>query len=288
MDVTNAEDVARAVEATKQFLRENDVSGLYALVNCAGIWNWNFIQTQSPQEPEKSLNTWRQLFDVNLLGAVRVMHAFLPLMQAFNASGSTGGVASVPSSQAPGAGAVSTWRLPSLCADAVRAIRHQVLPALASRAVFVGSIIGRLSTPGQTAYCASKAAVRLLAEGARSDSRDAGVHVVLADVANPRNGTCLLPNLGRQREPGATRTHLFDKGLSRVHWPTSKSELTTSLSSSVPVPAFPFRRRLPLSSLDTVAARSSAPTTTRGGADERGDRCLLGSREDVFVAQCSK
>ncbi|KFG52982.1 oxidoreductase, short chain dehydrogenase/reductase family protein [Toxoplasma gondii FOU] len=49
MDVTNAEDVARAVEATKKFLRENDVSGLYALVNCAGIWNWNFIQTQSPQ-----------------------------------------------------------------------------------------------------------------------------------------------------------------------------------------------------------------------------------------------
>ncbi|KFH14985.1 oxidoreductase, short chain dehydrogenase/reductase family protein [Toxoplasma gondii MAS] len=151
MDVTNAEDVARAVEATKKFLRENDVSGLYALVNCAGIWNWNFIQTQSPQETEKSLKTWRELFDVNLLGAVRVMHAFLPLMQA--------------------------------------------------RAVFVGSILGRMSSPGQTAYCASKAAVRLLAEGARSDARDAGVNVVLvaflaevrvAPAQHVKSSTCVF------------------------------------------------------------------------------------------------
>ncbi|KAF4645336.1 oxidoreductase, short chain dehydrogenase/reductase family protein [Toxoplasma gondii] len=266
MDVTNAEDVARAVEATKKFLRENDVSGLYALVNCAGIWNWNFIQTQSPQETEKSLKTWRELFDVNLLGAVRVMHAFLPLMQAFNASASTGGGASV-----------SKWRLASLCAEAVHAVRHQrVLPALSSRAVFVGSILGRMSSPGQTAYCASKAAVRLLAEGARSDARDAGVNVVLV-------------------EPGATRTHLFDKGLSRMHGPTSKSGQTplsssSSLSlssSSGSLPGFPFRCRRHSSSVDTEAARSSAPTATRGGVDERGDRCLLGIREDVFIAQCS-
>ncbi|CBZ50358.1 putative short chain dehydrogenase domain-containing protein [Neospora caninum Liverpool] len=190
VDVTQSADVSQAAFAAARFLRENDIPGLYAVVNCAGVWDWNFIQNQSPQaslsleeyDMAESELVWTRLLDVNLLGSVRVLQAFLPLLQAFNLSVASSDSRSTPPASVGSGTPSSIFSL--FAARVSHALRTRFLPPLSSRVVFVGSILGRLSAPAQTAYCASKAGVRLLAEGARSDLRESGVHVVLAAGSN--------------------------------------------------------------------------------------------------------
>lgn len=51
-----------------------------------------------------------------------------------------------------------------------------------SRFILIGSILGRVqadAVPGQEAYCASKAALRVLSERCREKTKEKGVHIVL-------------------------------------------------------------------------------------------------------------
>ena len=64
-------------------------------------------------------------------------------------------------------------------------VTRQVLPAMVRRGtghvVHIGSVAGRWAYPKGAAYCASKAAVRMIAEGMRMDLSGSGVRVSTVD-----------------------------------------------------------------------------------------------------------
>ncbi len=64
-------------------------------------------------------------------------------------------------------------------------VTRQVVPAMAKRGrghvVHIGSVAGRWAYPKGAAYCASKAAVRMIAEGMRMDLLGSGVRVSTVD-----------------------------------------------------------------------------------------------------------
>jgi len=69
-DITSDEAVARsAVEIEKAW------GGIDVLVNNAGVASAGTLL-------DTSMDDWRWMTEINLLGAVRVLHAFLPMMQA--------------------------------------------------------------------------------------------------------------------------------------------------------------------------------------------------------------
>ena len=73
IDVTDHDDVTAAARLTASMLRERGLS-LYALVNNAGIG------TSAPLEFQP-LDNIRRSFEVNVLGQIAVMQAFLPLLR---------------------------------------------------------------------------------------------------------------------------------------------------------------------------------------------------------------
>ncbi|PFH32684.1 hypothetical protein BESB_012960 [Besnoitia besnoiti] len=254
LDVAVAADVARAAEDTKRFLKRNDLHGLYAVVNCAGVWDWSFLSgSMQHAEVTAAVSLWERLINVNFLGSVRVLHTFLPMLHAFSAAASSSPaaspsvarVASLPQSAPCAAGArwsSSVVSASSGCLSILRRVAARLTLAPPPRVVLVGSILGRLSAPGQAAYSASKAGVRALACAARRDLRGTGVRVVLV-------------------EPGAMRTRLFEKALAQP--PTNPP---------VPHP------------LDPLGARGPCPAGYAAGLSP--DSCLRPPAEAVFVAQC--
>lgn len=70
LNVANEADVkALATRVTKE------ISGLDALVNCAGIQPYGTIETTTPAD-------WRRVIDVNLTGYYHMSHFFYPLLKA--------------------------------------------------------------------------------------------------------------------------------------------------------------------------------------------------------------
>ncbi len=65
-----------------------------------------------------------------------------------------------------------------LPARLTRALLPQLKSRPAGQIVFIGSMLGRIGYPGNAAYCASKAAVRALAESLRRELADTALHVV--------------------------------------------------------------------------------------------------------------
>ncbi|UYV79694.1 hypothetical protein LAZ67_18000296 [Cordylochernes scorpioides] len=74
MDITNAEDVAAAVETVSETLQTPKETELWALVNNAGV-------TDLAEVEWSDLDSLRHMFDVNVLGTIRVTQAFLPLIR---------------------------------------------------------------------------------------------------------------------------------------------------------------------------------------------------------------
>lgn len=68
-DITSDEDVQKAADIVKQ-----KWGGLDVLVNNAGVASAGTLL-------DTSMDDWRWMIDINLLGAIRVSRAFLPLMQ---------------------------------------------------------------------------------------------------------------------------------------------------------------------------------------------------------------
>uniref|UniRef100_A0A3Q3SZJ0 Uncharacterized LOC113127446 n=1 Tax=Mastacembelus armatus TaxID=205130 RepID=A0A3Q3SZJ0_9TELE len=74
LDVTSDEDVRR----TKKMVQDNlPEKGLWAVMNNAGISDWAEIEWSTVQD-------FRSMIDVNLLGSIRTSIAFLPLVRATN------------------------------------------------------------------------------------------------------------------------------------------------------------------------------------------------------------
>lgn len=65
-----------------------------------------------------------------------------------------------------------------LPARLTRALLPQLKSRPAGQVVFIGSMLGRIGYPGNASYCASKAAVRALAESLRRELADTTVRVV--------------------------------------------------------------------------------------------------------------
>ena len=73
MDVTNDEEVMKTYEEVKNDLNRNQEE-LWAVVNNAGIGSFGPIDWGT-------LDTYKNVFDVNTFGTVRVTRTFLPLIR---------------------------------------------------------------------------------------------------------------------------------------------------------------------------------------------------------------
>ncbi|KAL4635874.1 D-beta-hydroxybutyrate dehydrogenase, mitochondrial-like [Arapaima gigas] len=85
LDVCSEEQVAQAVEFVKAHLADPE-KGLWAVVNNAGVSTFGEVEFTS-------METYKQMMDVNLWGTVRVTKAFLPLIR--QAKGRVVNVASI-------------------------------------------------------------------------------------------------------------------------------------------------------------------------------------------------
>ena len=74
MDVTNDDEVKQVYESVKKDL-ESSGHVLWAVVNNAAIFIASLLEWGS-------LDTYRQQFEVNVFGTVRVTRVFLPLIRA--------------------------------------------------------------------------------------------------------------------------------------------------------------------------------------------------------------
>ncbi|XP_056267186.1 D-beta-hydroxybutyrate dehydrogenase, mitochondrial [Pseudoliparis swirei] len=73
LDVCSDEQVARAVEYVKDNLKDTD-TGLWAVVNNAGVSTFGEVEFTS-------MDTYKQVSEVNLWGTIRVTKALLPLIR---------------------------------------------------------------------------------------------------------------------------------------------------------------------------------------------------------------
>jgi NAD(P)-dependent dehydrogenase (short-subunit alcohol dehydrogenase family) len=129
LDVTDIGSIRAAADAIRA---DAGSEGLRGVVNNAGICVVGPVECVP-------LDEWRHQFEVNVLGAIAVTQAVLPLLRAHN----TG----------PG--------------------------ARASRIINMGSITGEISTPVFGAYSASKFALRAMTDALRLELRADGIRVCL-------------------------------------------------------------------------------------------------------------
>lgn len=159
-------------------------------------------------------SVWSELFSVNVLGTLRVMHAFLPLLEISNSPRGPPSLCegrrrrrglnlSAPEAKSPrdlSGSLLSTGLFRHAFHSWMRSLvsylslllgRRKASPSPSSaspccrprsRLILMGSILGRVkaeAVPGQTAYSASKAAVQVIAEMSREVLKKRGVHVSL-------------------------------------------------------------------------------------------------------------
>jgi len=137
LDVTNADDIARAVE---EVARESGDRGLQALVNNAGVGAGGPVEYVTDAD-------WRWVFDVNFFAVVTLTRSAIPMLRAGH-----------------------------------------------GRVVHIGSIGGRLASPGLAPYNASKFALEALAEAQRHEFARSGTPIRVALI-----------------EPGEVATAIWDK-----------------------------------------------------------------------------
>ncbi|EDV27167.1 17-beta-hydroxysteroid dehydrogenase type 6 [Trichoplax sp. H2] len=121
LDITNAEDIARAVQIVTQTLPDDQ--GLWGIVNNAGVSGSGLIEWVP-------IERYKKVTEVNLFGSVAITTAFLPLVKKSR-----------------------------------------------GRIVNIGSILGRISTAGCSAYSISKYGLMAFSDALRREMKYFGVTV---------------------------------------------------------------------------------------------------------------
>jgi len=163
LDVTRSESIQKAVDRTLEQFGRIDV-----LVNNAGY----AVFGAAEEIPDQHL---QGMFDVNVFGMMRMVRAVAPHMRAHIAAQ----MVSRPASCRP--------------ASCRPAANRQA----ACRIVNVSSIVGKLVTPANGAYAASKFAVEAFSDALRLEMEPFGIQVVLV-------------------EPGGIKTHFADAAQARA------------------------------------------------------------------------
>ena len=120
MNVCSSEDVDKVIKLIKK--KENS---LYCIINNAGIADGSILEISS-------MESWEKTIQVNLIGAMRVSRASIPLLREFG----------------PG-----------------------------SRIINISSAASFAYLPGMSAYCASKAGIRIAGDAMRLEMQPFGIHV---------------------------------------------------------------------------------------------------------------
>ncbi|KAJ3179345.1 Retinol dehydrogenase 5 [Geranomyces variabilis] len=124
-----------AVQAFAERVDSECPEGLYCLLNNAGIYQGSFFTWTSVDE-------FRKVLDVNLMGALHMMKALVPAMRRF--------VRQNPTGHAP-------------------------------RIVNITSVAGRATLPSLSPYCTSKYALEALSDSVRMELRAFGIRVALIE-----------------------------------------------------------------------------------------------------------
>lgn len=136
LDITDAQSIARARATISDAVGK---AGLRALVNNAGILSCAPLELGS-------METVRQVFEVNVFGHIALTQAFLPLLR----NGRNGS----------------------------RSINRRIIK---SRIINIGSLAGRSALPFTSPYNASKFALRALSDTWRVELRAQGMAVILIE-----------------------------------------------------------------------------------------------------------
>ena len=191
MDVTRAADVHAAYDKVRQTLQSNGWQ-LYAVILNAGYGEYGPLEMITADR-------LRQQLEVNVIAQHALAQAFIPLLRA------SSGFDSAAAARPP----TSSSAFP-----------------LHPRLLFVSSLASRISLPGRGAYCASKAALQMLADVYRVELRAFNIEVVAIT-------------------PGELSSAFHDT--SKANWHRVLAETTqralertpppSSSSSSTPIPA---------------------------------------------------
>ncbi|CAH2037376.1 unnamed protein product, partial [Iphiclides podalirius] len=144
LDVTRPDSVSRFRDYVQAILRVNTNYRLYAVVNNAGVMTIGDFEWQTPNIIENTIN-------VNLLGAMRIVSAFLPELRRSVADG------------------IPQTRIRNVTVSEI------FESAIKPRIINVASHCGLQPLPGFGPYCASKAGLLAWTRALRLEQRENGL-----------------------------------------------------------------------------------------------------------------